>query len=62
MQTHVPALLWVGESYEHANRGDLLAKTGAPLSHDNLFHTLLGLFEIDTIEYDQERDILSGSW
>lgn len=61
-QTHVPAFLWLGDSYEHADRSKLLVKSSMPLSHDNLFHTLLGLFEINTIEYDEGLDIISVSW
>ena len=32
-----------------------------PLSHDNLFHTLLGLFELDTGVYDGSMDLLQKS-
>jgi lipid A ethanolaminephosphotransferase len=29
-------------------------------NHDYLFHTLLGLFEVETKEYKKELDILSS--
>ena len=29
-----------------------------PVSHDNIFHTMLGLFEIDSGIYDGTRDLL----
>ncbi|MDH5353269.1 MAG: phosphoethanolamine--lipid A transferase [Gammaproteobacteria bacterium] len=61
-QTNVASFLWLGESYEHANRQLVLKKSSLPLSHDNLFHTLLGLFEIDTVEYQANLDVLSDSW
>jgi len=32
-----------------------------PLSHDNLFHTLLGVFEVHTGVYDGSKDILQKS-
>lgn len=61
-QTNVASFLWLGESYEHANRQLVSKKSSLQLSHDNLFHTLLGLFEIDTVEYQSNLDILSDSW
>lgn len=60
-QTQVPALLWLGESYQ-TNRQSIARKKDRALSHDNLFHTLLGLFEIETDEYDESQDILAESW
>ncbi len=29
-----------------------------PLSHDNVFHTLLGLFEVESGVYDGRKDLL----
>jgi len=49
-QTHVPALLWDGGK----RRGNI----DTDYSHDNLFHTLLGLFNVKTIVYDKSKDIL----
>lgn len=56
-QKHVGALLWFGDSY-HIDRPALRAKLARPYSHDNLFHTVLGLFEVDTHVYDQKKDIV----
>ena len=36
----------------------LTLKTTQNLSHDNLFHTILGLMEIETGVYDPALDIL----
>jgi len=50
-QTHVGALVWFGEDNQ---------KKIAPnkeYSHDNLFHTLLGLFNVQTEVYQKEMDI-----
>ena len=58
-QTHVPmiALLSPGFSAaEGVNRRCLQAKTGKPLSHDNLFHSVLGLLDVHTSVYKTERD------
>ncbi len=56
-QTHIPAIMWLGQNFE-INREILkkIAKEG--YSHDNLFHTLLGLMEVDTSLYDKNMDML----
>jgi lipid A ethanolaminephosphotransferase len=51
-------LLWLGENYEHVDRDALNNRTSQPLSHDNLFHTVLGLFEIRSSVYDSAQDIV----
>jgi lipid A ethanolaminephosphotransferase len=33
------------------------AKAGAPLSHDNVFHSVLGLLDVSTSVYRADRDI-----
>ena len=35
----------------------LQANSARSWSHDNIFHTVLGLLEIDTAIYDRELDI-----
>ncbi|MBV1864602.1 MAG: phosphoethanolamine--lipid A transferase [Rhodobacteraceae bacterium] len=57
-QRHVPAIIWLGETYEHAGMAALLEKRDRKFSHDNIFHTLLGFFEIISGEYDETLDIL----
>jgi len=49
-QTNVAALLWDG--------GKRRANIDTEYSHDNLFHTLLGLYNVKTIVYDKTKDIL----
>jgi len=49
-QTRVAALLWDGGK----RRGNI----DTEYSHDNLFHTLLGLFNVKTTVYDKTKDIL----
>ncbi len=58
-QIHVAAVLWLGERFE-LSIDDLAEKRDQPLSHDNIFHTLLGLLEIKTAVYRPELDILGG--
>ena len=38
----------------------LAALTGEQLSHDNLFHSLLGLMRVRTSVYKQDKDIFAG--
>ncbi|WP_409308594.1 phosphoethanolamine transferase EptA [Pectobacterium sp. B1J-3] len=61
-QTHVPMLMWFSEDYqkqfsikENCLRNN--AKQNA-YSQDNLFHTILGMFNIETTEYHQQLDII----
>lgn len=60
-QTHVPMVMWFGQStLEHASidRGCLTAKQDQPdLSHDYLFHSVLGLLGVNSTEYQPALDI-----
>jgi len=57
-QKHVAAVLWLGDSFG-IDRRALRAKAAMPFSHDNLFHTVLGMMEIRTSVYRKELDILN---
>ncbi len=62
-QKHVPMLMWFSADYASANGLDLAcvkAKTAADYSHDNLFHTLLGLTLVQTELYQPGLDILQA--
>ena len=54
-QKHVPALFYLGNGNENLKK--LIAKKSEPLSHDNLFHTILGIFKVQTSEYNAKLDI-----
>jgi lipid A ethanolaminephosphotransferase len=58
-QKHVAAVMWFGESFK-IDKAALKAKANAPYSHDNLFHTMLGLMEVQTTVYDKKLDILNS--
>jgi len=60
-QTHVPVILWFGKNYRDADIGAVRRLRNEPMSHDNLFHTLLGAFEIESEVYDGRKDILQLS-
>jgi lipid A ethanolaminephosphotransferase len=61
-QTRVPMLLWMSDGYRKrfAISGDCIkSKRGEPLSHDNLYHTVIGGLGLGNEVYDAGRDILA---
>lgn len=62
-QTHPAAGIWVGQDFNGVAVDKLKQVASQPLSHDHLFHTLLGAFEVQTQAYRPELDIyhLAGS-
>lgn len=57
-QKHVAALMWFGERYEGRALKALQKKSASRFSHDNIFSTLLGIFDVNSTLYDAKRDIL----
>jgi lipid A ethanolaminephosphotransferase len=60
-QTHVPVILWFGKNYDDVDLEALRQMKNESLSHDNIFHTLLGIFEISSGVYDGHKDLLQKS-
>ena len=63
-QTHVPMLTWFSdEAQERLNvpRACLASVTQDTFSHDNLFSTLLGFFNVVTTAYRPELDVLAAA-
>ena len=54
-QTHVPMIAWLA-SGSSARADCLRGHRTAPLSHDNLFHTALGLLRVQSAEYRPSLD------
>lgn len=62
-QTHVPFVMWLSPAYQSALHIDpvcLRDKRAAPTSHDNLFHTVLGLMDIETDTRDPALDLTAN--
>lgn len=62
-QTHVPMLLWTSPDYLQAQKLDekcLAQERHNAFSQDNLFHSLLGIFSIQTNEYKPELDMFKS--
>lgn len=60
-QTHVPMIWWMSEQFaqaQHLSASCLRQQIDTPLSHDHLFHSLLGLFKIQTKVYQPSLDML----
>jgi lipid A ethanolaminephosphotransferase len=61
-QTRVPLLLWMSDGYRKrfsVNDGCVQAKRSEPLSHDNIYHTVIGGLGVTNQVYDAGRDILA---
>ncbi|MDF7667305.1 phosphoethanolamine transferase EptA [Orbaceae bacterium ESL0727] len=61
-QTQIPLIMWLSTAWQQQKHIDYdcvksLAQQNV-FSHDNLFHTLLSTFDIETKEYNKSLDIL----
>lgn len=62
-QTHIPMVLWLSSSL--TSTGDVNARcvrgrADEQYSHDNLFHSVLGLLNVRTAAYRSEQDLFDG--
>jgi len=63
-QKNVPFILWSSDGFRKngARNPQLIADFGEErLSHDNISHTLLGLYDVSASSYQHELDIFAGS-
>jgi lipid A ethanolaminephosphotransferase len=62
-QTHIPFLVWLDADFSASmglDRACLRSTLSAPRSHDNLFHSVLGMMNIATGAYEAALDVFSG--
>jgi lipid A ethanolaminephosphotransferase len=62
-QTHIPMLLWLSPGWQRDSglqQACLDVRRMQPASQDNVFHTMLGLFDVRTLLYDKSLDLLAG--
>ncbi|MBV1787377.1 phosphoethanolamine--lipid A transferase [Marinobacterium sp. D7] len=62
-QKHVPMLVWLSDSISqdlHLDRECLARQRHQAYSHDNLFHSVLGLMSVQTSVYKPELDLFRG--
>jgi len=63
MQTKVPMVMWLSPALAAGQGIDVACMkrhASAPASHDNLFHTVLGLMQVHTGEYQPRLDLFRG--
>lgn len=58
-QKHVAAFVWLGGEQTKKQREELKLQAQRSLSHDNYFHTVLGILNVETKVYNSELDILA---
>jgi len=61
-QRHVPTVIWAGATMHDIDMQALRDRSDQPYTHDHLFHSLLGLLEIDTSVYDPAMDIFQHAY
>lgn len=62
-QTKVPLILWLSEGFSHnrnINISCLKSKSSDALSHDNILHSILGVFDVNTRAYNPSYDLFSS--
>ncbi|MET0267375.1 MAG: phosphoethanolamine--lipid A transferase [Duganella sp.] len=59
-QRHIPFMLWLGQGFRERFSIDqrcLEARRGQEFSHDNVFHSFLGMLNINTAVYNPQLDM-----
>ena len=62
VQKHVPMVAWLApdlQQREQISRECLQTKTGSPYTHDNLYHSMLGLLDVVSPSYKQPLDVFA---
>jgi lipid A ethanolaminephosphotransferase len=59
-QTRVPMMLWMSDGFSsrfHIDRTCLMARRDQPMSHDNVFHSVLGMLDVNTAVLNPKLDL-----
>ncbi|WP_229425394.1 MULTISPECIES: phosphoethanolamine transferase [unclassified Massilia] len=59
-QTRVPMMLWMSDGYTSRfgiDRTCLMARRDQPVSHDNVFHSVLGMLDVNTAVLNPKLDL-----
>ncbi len=62
-QKTVPMIMWLSDGIKrdrHINATCLSQRAAQPASHDNLFHSVLGLMGVNTALYRADRDVFAS--
>ncbi|MCW5636785.1 MAG: phosphoethanolamine--lipid A transferase [Rubrivivax sp.] len=63
VQTKVPMVMWFSDGFAAARGLDprcLARRAALPATHDHLFHTVLGLFDVQTTAREMPLDLVQG--
>ena len=62
-QTHVPLMVWMSDGFSRRFRIDpacLDARTRQSFSHDNIFHSILGMLDVNTAVFNPRLSLFSA--
>ena len=62
-QTHIPMVQWISNGFAAQSKLDLNClrqRAQQPASHDNLFHSVLGILDIQTSVYQPDLDLFKS--
>ena len=62
VQKRVPLVMWLSPDFRRSfslNQNCLRSRADAAVSHDNLFHSLLGILDVETRAYDKALDLFA---
>jgi lipid A ethanolaminephosphotransferase len=62
-QREVPFMMWMSPGFSerfHIDQRCLAARTSQPFSHDNVFHSVLGMLNVNTAVYNPRLDIFAA--
>jgi lipid A ethanolaminephosphotransferase len=63
VQTNVPFAMWLSPAFQRGfgvSRECMGRQTALPVSHDNLFHSVLGVLDVATAAYDARLDLFAA--
>lgn len=56
-QTHVPMVMWFSQGFSGIDTAAINQRAKQAASHDNIFHTLLGIIGVQTTVYNNKLDL-----
>jgi len=62
-QTQIPMVMWMSPGFASSfgiNKNCMGKLANTPVSHDNLFHSILGMLQIESQHYDKSLDLSAG--
>lgn len=62
-QTEIPMVMWMSQGFASSfgvNKDCMSKLANTPVSQDNLFHSILGMLQIESTHYDKSLDLSAG--